>query len=125
MDAPTANINTTLAMALTIFVIYNFLGIKRWGFRYAKQFMGPMLALAPLMVPIEILSNLARILSLSLRLFGNIRGEELVLIIFFTLAPLFATVPIYFLFALAKLLQACIFPMLAMIYINNAVEGGH
>ncbi|MGL4209152.1 MAG: F0F1 ATP synthase subunit A, partial [Candidatus Adiutrix sp.] len=105
-DAPTANINTNAAMALFVFLYYNYVGIKAWGPKYIKHFMGPMLPLAPLMLPIELVSHCARPLSLTLRLFGNIRGEEIVLMLFFFMAPIIATVPIYFLFAIAKSLQA-------------------
>lgn len=124
-DAPTANINTTVALALFVFVYYNWIGLRSWGPKYIKHFMGPMLPLAPLMLPLEIVSHLARPLSLTLRLFGNIRGEELVLVIFFTMAPIFSTLPIYFLFGLAKALQAFIFFMLTMIYLKGAVEHAH
>lgn len=124
-DAPTANINTTLAMALFVFVYYNAVGIRRWGARYIGHFTGPVKALIPLMLPLEIISHLARVISLTLRLFGNIRGEEMVLMIFFTLAPLFSTFPIYFLFGLAKSLQAFIFFMLTMIYLKGSIEHAH
>lgn len=124
-DAATANINTTAAMAIFVFVYYNAVGLRRWGPGYIKHFMGPMLPLAPLMLPLELISHCARPLSLALRLFGNIRGEELVLVIFFTLAPLFSTLPIYFLFGLAKSLQAFIVFMLALIYLKGAIESAH
>ncbi|MCL1916033.1 MAG: F0F1 ATP synthase subunit A [Desulfovibrionaceae bacterium] len=125
LDAATANLNTTAAMAVCVFLYYNMVGLRRWGPAYIKHFMGPMLPLAPLMFPLEIISHLARPLSLTLRLFGNIRGEELVLVIFFTMAPLFSTLPIYFLFGLAKGLQAFIFFMLTMIYLKGAIEHAH
>lgn len=124
-DAPTANINTTAAMAVFVFLYYNAVGARKWGPGYVKHFMGPVPALTPLMLPLEIISHLARVLSLTLRLFGNIRGEELVLVIFFTMAPIFATLPVYFLFALAKSLQAFIFFMLTVIYLKGAVEHAH
>ncbi len=124
-DAPTANINTNAAMALCVFIYYNYIGLRRWGPGYIKHFMGPMLPIAPLMLPIEIVSHCVRPISLTLRLFGNIRGEELVLILFFVMAPLIATIPIYFLFGLAKVLQAFIFFMLTMIYLKGAMEHAH
>ena len=124
-DAPTANINTNAAMALFVFLYYNFVGLKNWGPGYIKHFMGPMLPLAPLMLPIELVSHLARPLSLTLRLFGNIRGEEIVLLLFFTMAPVAATLPTYFLFFIAKSLQAFIFYMLTMIYLQGAMEHAH
>ncbi len=124
-DAPTANMNTNAAMALFVFLYYNFVGLRNWGPRYIKHFMGPMLPLAPLMLPIELVSHLARPLSLTLRLFGNIRGEELVLMLFFVMAPIAATLPTYFLFFIAKVLQAFIFYMLTMIYLQGAMEHAH
>ncbi len=124
-DAPTANVNTNAAMAIFAFAYYNIIGLKRWGPGYIKHFMGPMWWLSPLMLPLETISHLARPLSLTLRLFGNIRGEEIVLVLFFILAPLVGTLPIYFLFLLAKVLQAFIFFMLTMIYLKGSLEHAH
>lgn len=92
-DAPTANINTNIGMALFVFLYYNYQGIKRWHGHYIHHFMGPMLPLAPFMMILEFISHLARPLSLTLRLFGNIRGEEIVLLLFFLMAPLVSTLP--------------------------------
>ena len=108
-DAPTANINTNVGMAVFVFLYYNYQGIKRWKFGYIHHFMGPMLVLSPFMILLEFISHLARPVSLTLRLFGNIRGEEIVLLLFFLMAPIVGTVPIYFLFLLAKVMQAFIF----------------
>jgi F-type H+-transporting ATPase subunit a len=124
-DAPTANVNTNAAMALFVFCYYNFVGLRKWGPGYIKHFMGPMPFLAPLMLPIELISHVSRPLSLTLRLFGNIRGEEIVLLLFFSMAPIAATFPTYFLFLLAKVLQAFIFYMLTMIYLQGAMEHAH
>ncbi len=124
-DAPTANVNTNAAMAIFAFAYYNFIGVMRWGPGYIKHFMGPMWWLVPLMLPLELISHMARPLSLTLRLFGNIRGEEIVLVLFFILAPLVGTIPIYFLFLLAKVLQAFIFFMLTMIYLKGSLEHAH
>lgn len=122
-DAPTANLNTTVCMALFVFVYYNWVGLARWKFRYYEQFMGPSKWLIPLMFPLEIVSHLSRPVSLSLRLFGNIRGEEIVIILFFIMAPILGTIPIYGLFLLGKSMQAFVFFMLTMFYINSALEG--
>ncbi len=124
-DAPTANVNTNAAMAVSVFLYYNFIGVMRWGPSYIKHFMGPVLPLAPLMLILEFISHLARPLSLTLRLFGNIRGEEIVLILFFMLAPIVGTIPVYFLFLIAKVLQAFIFFMLTMIYLKGSLEHAH
>ncbi|MUM77415.1 F0F1 ATP synthase subunit A [Pseudodesulfovibrio sp. F-1] len=124
-DAPTANINTPAAMAIIVFVFYQAVGIKKWGFGYIKHFMGPVSFLAPLMLILEPISHMARPLSLTLRLFGNIRGEEIVLILMFFLAPLLGSLPMYLLFLLAKSIQAFIFFMLTMLYLQGAVEHAH
>lgn len=122
-NAPTANLNTTVSMALFVFVLYNVVGIYIWHHHYIKQFLGVSKWLIPLMFPLEIVSHISRPVSLSLRLFGNIRGEEIVLILFFIMAPLIATIPIYALFLLAKFMQALVFFLLATFYINSAIAG--
>ncbi|WP_031484483.1 F0F1 ATP synthase subunit A [Maridesulfovibrio frigidus] len=124
-DAPTANINTNAAMAVCTFLYYNYIGIKQHGAGYIKHFFGPVPALAPLMFIIEVVSHISRPLSLTLRLFGNIRGEEIVLVLLFMLAPVFSTLPMYFLFMLAKVIQAFIFFMLTMIYLKGSLEHAH
>jgi F-type H+-transporting ATPase subunit a len=124
-DAPTANINTPAAMAIIVFVFYHFVGARKWGFKYIKHFMGPVGFLAPLMLILEPISHIARPLSLTLRLFGNIRGEEIVLILMFFLAPVFGSLPMYFLFILAKTIQAFIFFMLTMLYLQGSIEHAH
>jgi len=124
-EAPTANINTTASLALFVFVGYNYIGIRRWHGHYIHQFMGPMPVLAPFMMIIEFISHLSRPLSLTLRLFGNIQGETMILMLLFMLLPVIATLPVYFLFLIAKILQAFIFFMLSLIYIKMATEGAH
>ena len=122
-DAPTANINSTVCMAVFVFILYHLVGMWKWKFHYINQFTGPSKVLIPLMLPLEIVSHLARPLSLSLRLFGNIRGEEIVMILFFTMAPVLSTVPIYALFLLGKTMQAFVFFMLTMFYLKYALDG--
>ena len=130
-DAPTANLNTTISIALCVFIYYNYVGIRTWGFGYIHHFTGSSKPLIPLMFPIEIISHLARPLSMSLRLFGNIFAEEMTLIIFFGFGAsiyvgvLLGTVPMYFLFLLGKVLQAFILFILSMIYIQGSVEHAH
>ncbi len=121
-DAPTANLNTTVCMALFVFLYYNYIGLARWKAHYINHFTGPSKWLIPLMFPLELVSHLSRPLSLSLRLFGNIRGEEIVLVLFFIMAPLLATLPIYALFLLGKTMQAVVFFMLTMFYLKMALE---
>jgi len=125
IDAATANINTTACMALFVFVYYNYWGVRIHGAGYIKKFMGPYWWFAPVMFPIEIVSHLARPLSLSLRLFGNIKAEELTIIVMFLLAPIIGSLPIFFLFLLLKTLQAFVFFMLTMMYLKEAFEEAH
>lgn len=122
-DAPTANLNTTACMAIFVWFYYNWVGLARWKAHYVNQFLGPSKWLIPLMFPLEIVSHLSRPVSLALRLFGNIRGEEIVIILFFIMAPILGTIPIYGLFLLGKCMQAFVFFMLTMFYISSALEG--
>ena len=122
LDAPTANLNTTVCMALFVLVFYNAVGLWKWKTHYVHHFTGPSKFLVPLMFPLEIVSHLSRPVSLSLRLFGNIRGEEIVMILFFVMAPILGTIPIYALFLLGKTMQAFVFFILTMVYIKGALE---
>jgi F-type H+-transporting ATPase subunit a len=122
LQPPTANTSTTFALSITAFIYYNVVGIRQNGLlNYLKHFMGPMPALAILMVPIELISHAARMLSLSLRLFGNISGEHTATAIFFGLFPLFLPWPMMALGIFGALLQAFIFIMLTMAYLQGAV----
>ncbi len=125
MDAPTANLNTNAALAIFLFLYYNWVGIRKWKLGYIKHFLGPVKAISPLMLLIELISHLSRPLSLTLRLFGNIKGEEIVLVLMFMLAPVIGSLPMYFLFVLAKTIQAFIFFMLGMIYLDGAQDHAH
>jgi len=122
-ESPTANLTLTLALAICVFVYYNFEGIRTQGFfGYFKHFFGPSKAMAPLMFVIEILSHLSRIISLSFRLFGNIKGDDLLLIVLLTLAPWFAAPLIPFgLLIFMGFLQAFIFMILTYVYLAGAV----
>jgi F-type H+-transporting ATPase subunit a len=127
--APTSSINVTLGCALTIWVYYHFQGIKEQGaFNYIKHFAlppGSPVLMAPLMFIIEIISHLARVMSLSLRLFGNIFGEEMVIAILFSLVPFIIPLPMMFLGLITGGLQAFIFAMLSIIYLQGAVAVEH
>jgi len=124
-SSPTANLNTTLAPALIVFVTYNFIGIKRHGAGYIKHFMGPILWLSPLMIIIEVIGHISRPVSLSVRLFGNIFGKEVLLMVLFMLVPFLVPLPIYFLGIFVAVLQTYVFMMLTMIYISGALEEAH
>ena len=127
--APTSSINVTLGCALTVFVYYHIQGVKEQGiFSYLKHFAAPPgapLFIAPIMLPIEIISHLSRVLSLSLRLFGNIFGEELVIVILFSIIPFLVPLPMMFLAIITGTLQALIFVILTMIYLGGAVATDH
>ncbi|MGC9519344.1 MAG: F0F1 ATP synthase subunit A [Desulfuromonadaceae bacterium] len=122
---PTANLNTNAAMALTVFAMTHIIGIKEHGIAYLKHFMGPILVLAPLIFIIEIIGHLARPLSLSLRLFGNMYGHEIVLMIFFALVPFLLPIPMMLMGVLIAFIQAFVFTLLAMIYIAGSLEEAH
>lgn len=123
--SPSSNLNTTVAPALIVFFTYNYIGIKKHKWGYIKQFTGPIIWMAPLMMIIEIIGHLARPLSLSIRLFGNIFGEDLVIAILFILVPYLVPLPMYFMGMFTGILQAYVFMMLSMIYISGALEGAH
>lgn len=122
---PTANLNTNFALALTVFAMTHIIGFKEHGIGYLKHFMGPILVLAPLMFIIEIIGHLARPLSLSLRLFGNMYGHEIVLMIFFGLVPFLLPIPMMLMGVLVAFIQTFVFTLLAMIYIAGALEEAH
>ncbi len=125
LQPPTANTSTTFALSLTAFLFYNFVGIRRNGpLRYAKQFMGPVWWLFPLMVPIEIISHLARVLSLALRLFGNIFGEHTATTMFLGIMPFFVPAMMG-LGVIGALIQTFIFIMLTAVYVSGAVAEEH
>ena len=122
---PTASLNTNAALAVTVFVMTHFIGVKEHGLKYFKHFVGPVWWLAPLILPIEIIGHLARPLSLTLRLFGNMYGHEIVLMIFFTLVPLFLPIPMMLMGILVACIQTFVFMLLSMIYIAGALEEAH
>jgi F-type H+-transporting ATPase subunit a len=124
--SPTANLNTTLSMAICTFVLTHVIGIKFHGAKYIKHFLGPVMFLAPLMIIIESIGHLARIMSLSIRLFGNIMGKEKILGILFALAGLYlAPLPILFLGLLVSFIQALVFMLLSIVYFVGAMEEAH
>ncbi|HEX9080529.1 MAG TPA: F0F1 ATP synthase subunit A [Desulfuromonadaceae bacterium] len=122
---PTANINTTAACAVIVFFSTHVVGIKHHGIHYLKHFMGPILWLAPIMFFIEVIGHLSRPVSLTLRLFGNMNGHELVLMIFFGLAPFLVPLPMMLMGVLVSFIQAFVFMLLAMIYIQGSLEEAH
>ncbi|HEX7503842.1 MAG TPA: F0F1 ATP synthase subunit A [Syntrophales bacterium] len=124
-DSPTGSLNTTIAMALVVFVLTHIVGVQMQGMKYFKQFLGPVWWLIPLMMPIEIISHLSRPLSLSVRLFGNISGGHIVLAVIFVLVPLLIPLPILILKILISVIQTLVFMLLSMMYIAGAMEEHH
>jgi F-type H+-transporting ATPase subunit a len=122
---PTAVLKTTLALAGTVFVLTHVFGFREQGFAYLKHFLGPVLWLAPLFVLIELISHIARPVSLSVRLAGNLFADHKVVGAFFVLVPLLVPVPFLILGVLVAVVQTLVFSLLAMVYIQGAVEHGH
>ncbi|WP_187646764.1 F0F1 ATP synthase subunit A [Nitrosophilus labii] len=121
-ESPTGNINFTLTLALIVFIYYNYEGIKKNGFvHYFAHFAGPVKWLAPLMFPIEIVSHLSRIISLSFRLFGNIKGDDLFLLVLLMLAPWIVPLPAFAILLFMAFLQTFIFMILTYVYLAGAV----
>ncbi|OGP82281.1 MAG: ATP synthase F0 subunit A [Deltaproteobacteria bacterium RBG_16_58_17] len=124
-ESPTANLNTTVSMAVVVFVMTHVVGIRIHGFKYVKHFMGPIWWLTPIMMPIEIISHLSRPLSLSVRLFGNIMGEDIVLAVVILLVPFLVPLPVFVLMIFTSLIQTLVFMLLTMMYIAGAMEEAH
>lgn len=124
-ESPTAVPIVPLGCALCAFFYYQTQGFKHAGIAYLKHFAGPMPALAPLMVPIELISHLARVLSLTIRLFANMFAGDMVTLVFFSLVPI--GVPIIFLglHIGVSLLQTYIFILLTTVYLQGAVSEEH
>jgi len=118
----TDSVNTTFACSLTVFVMTHYYGFREHGVKYLKHFVGPMWALAPLMIPVEIIGHIARPLSLGLRLFGNITGDHLVTAIFFGLVPLLVPLPVMFLGLFVAFVQTFVFMLLSMAYFSGAIS---
>ncbi len=124
--SPTSNLNITLACTLIVFVTTHILGLKFHGAGYIKHFLGPIPWLIPLMFPIEVISHFARVLSLSIRLFGNIMAKETLLGILFMLAgAFFAPLPILCLGVFVSIVQALVFLLLSILYFSAAMEHAH
>ncbi|MBW2631506.1 MAG: F0F1 ATP synthase subunit A [Deltaproteobacteria bacterium] len=124
-ESPTSSLNTTVSIAVVVVVLTHVVGIRVHGFKYVKQFLGPVWWLSPIMLPIELVSHLARPLSLSVRLFGNIMGEDLVAAIILLLVPFLVPLPVFVLMIFTSIIQTLVFVMLSMIYIQLAMEGAH
>jgi len=124
-NPPTDQFNVTIAFALIIFLMTHVLGIRQHGAGYIKQFLGPMPLLAPLMLPIEIVSHCVRPLSLSIRLFGNMTGDHKVVLIFTSILAIGLPIPFMGLGILVSVLQAFVFVLLSAIYFELAMSEAH
>ncbi|ACY16965.1 F0F1 ATP synthase subunit A [Haliangium ochraceum] len=121
----TDTLKTNLALAVLVFLLTHYYGFKEHGAGYIKQFLGPMLALAPLIFLIEVISHLVRPASLALRLMGNMAADHKVIFAFFALVPAFVPVPFYFLGILVCVVQTLVFCLLSMVYISMAISHDH
>lgn len=121
-EAPTASWSFTLVLALVVFFYYHFEGIRAQGlFRYLAHFMGPVKWLSPLMFPIEVISHFSRIISLSFRLFGNIKGDDMFLLVMLMLAPWIVPIVPFVILLFMGALQAFVFMILTYVYLAGAV----
>lgn len=121
-SAPTDTLKTNVGIALLVFFATHIYGVKEHGLSYFKHFLGPSLPLAPLMLPIELISHFARPLSLAVRLMGNMMADHKVVMSFFALVPILVPLPFLLLGILICLIQALVFCTLAMVYISMAIE---
>jgi F-type H+-transporting ATPase subunit a len=121
-SAPTDSLKTNVGLALFVFLLTHVYGVKEHGLAYFKHFLGPTPALAPLILPIELISHFARPLSLSVRLLGNMMADHKVVMSFFALVPIIVPLPFMLLGLLVCLIQALVFCTLTMVYIGMAIE---
>jgi F-type H+-transporting ATPase subunit a len=126
ITAPTTSIMVTLGLAIPTFFFYNFHGIRAQGpIGYLKHFAGPVWWMAWLIFPIEIFSDVIRIMSLSVRLYANMFAGDLVTMVFFSLVPVGVPVIFLGLHLFVSLIQAFVFMLLTMIYLSLAVSHEH
>lgn len=124
-NPPTDQFNVTILFGLIIFVTTHVIGFRVSGFHYLKQFVGPMWAIAWLMIPIELISHMVRPLSLAIRLFGNMTGDHKVVMVFTSICAVLLPVPFMGLGVLVSILQAFVFVLLSAIYFESAMTEHH
>ena len=122
---PTDVISTNVVMALIVFFATHIYGLKKNGFEHLKHMAGPLLVLAPLIFVIELIGHIARPLSLTLRLFGNMVGDHKVLSIFLGFGIFFVPLPVMILGTIVCIVQALVFCLLSVVYIGMAIEDLH
>ena len=120
--APTDTLKTNVGIAVMVFLLTHYFGVRKHGLAYFKHFLGPVWWLIPLMLPIELIGHIARPVSLSMRLMGNMLADHKVVIAFFALVPFIVPVPFMLLGVLVCVIQAFVFCLLTMVYIGMAVE---
>ena len=125
LESPTNYVYVTVGLAIPTFLYYNGVGFKAQGIGYLKQFMGPVAWLAPLMIPIELISHFVRPLSLSVRLYGNMFAGEQVTGVFLQLTYLVIPIIFMLLHVFVALVQTYVFTLLTTIYIGGAVSDEH
>jgi F-type H+-transporting ATPase subunit a len=125
LESPTANVVVPLGFALTTFAYYHFHGMRANGFGYVKQFLGPVWWLYPLMLPIELISHFARILSLTVRLYANMFAGDLLTLVALSIIPIGVPVAALGLHLGVAVIQAYVFFLLAAIYLSMAVAHEH
>lgn len=129
-EAPTSNINTNAAMAIPVFLATHYYGFKLHKFGYLKHFVGPIRSIyaLPLMIlifVIEVIGHVARPMTLSVRLFGNMYAKHMLLLILLSMVPWIVPIPIYMLGLLVCVVQALVFALLTTLYLAGAVEEAH
>jgi F-type H+-transporting ATPase subunit a len=125
LSAPTSSLNITFGCAIFVFLMYNYYGFKESGIGYLKHFAGPVWWLAPLIFPIEIMSNLIRPVTLGVRLMLNMAVDHLVLGLIIAMVPLIVPIPLMVLGTLVAVVQTLVFCLLASIYVSMATEHDH
>jgi F-type H+-transporting ATPase subunit a len=118
---PTDTLKTNLALSVSVFVLSHIFGVREHGLKYFKHFLGPIWWLIPLMLPIELISHIARPVSLSMRLMGNIVGDHKLVLVFFGIFPLLLPLPFMVMGVLVCVVQAVVFSLLTTVYISQAV----
>jgi F-type H+-transporting ATPase subunit a len=118
---PTDTLKTNLALSALVFLLTHVFGVREHGLKYFKHFLGPWLPLAPLMLPIELISHIARPVSLAMRLLGNIAADHAVVLAFFAIIPFLVPVPFLLMGVFVSVVQAVVFALLSTVYIGQAV----
>lgn len=125
MTPATENINTSFAMGIFVFVMYNVMGFKENGFGYLKHFFGPIWWLGWFIFVLEVISHIVRPFSLGLRLANVLMGDHTVVTVFLNLSPYLVPIPFYILGLLVAFVQAFVFTLLSIVYLSLATAHDH